>query len=98
MTLPEAENELARVSLKLGVWNEIPDYEIPAGRVVVQGPEAGEEVDPEKPVDLIISSGPPVYAAEVPFGYTGDGVGGGQYPGANPLSPNEAAIFPPGPL
>ena len=97
MTLPEAENELARVSLKLGAWNEIPDYEIPAGRVVVQGPEAGEEVDPETPVDLIISSGPPVYAPEVPSGNTGDGVGGGQYPGANPLSPNEAAIFPPGP-
>ena len=98
MTLPEAENELAKVSLKLGVWNEIPDYEIPAGRVVVQGPEASEEVDPEAPVDLIISSGPPVYAPEVPSGNTGDGVGGGQYPGANPLSPNEAAIFPPGPL
>jgi archaellum component FlaC len=98
MTLPEAENELAGVGLKLGAWNEIPDYEIPAGRVVVQGPEAGEEVDPETPVDLIISSGPPVYAPEVPAGNTGYGIGRGQYPGANPLPPNEAAIFPPGPL
>ncbi len=98
MTLPEAENELAGVGLKLGAWNEIPDYEIAAGRVVVQGPEAGEEVNPETPVDLITSSGPPVYAPEVPAGNTGDGIGGGQYPGANPLPPNEAAIFPPGPL
>jgi beta-lactam-binding protein with PASTA domain len=96
MTLPEAENELAGVGLKLGAWNEIPDYEIPAGSVVVQGPEAGEEVDPETPVDLIISSAPPVYAPEVPSGNTGDGVGGSQYPGANAPSLNEAVIFPPG--
>jgi excisionase family DNA binding protein len=98
MTLPEAENELAGVGLKLGAWNEIPDYEIPAGSVVVQGPEAGEEVDPETPVDLIVSSAPPVYAPEVPSGNTGDDVGRGQYPGANSPSPNEAVIFPPGPL
>ncbi len=98
LTLPEAENELDGVSLKLGVWDEIPDYEVPAGRVVVQGPEAGEEVDPDTPVDLIISSGPPVYAPEVPSSSTGDGLGSGQYPGVNPLPPNEAAVFPPGPL
>jgi hypothetical protein len=97
MTLSEAENELAGVGLKLGAWNEIPDYEIAAGSVVVQGPEAGEEVNPETPVDLIISSGPPVYAPEVPSGNTGNGVGGGWYPGADSLSPNAAAIFPPGP-
>ena len=94
MTLPEAEDELAGAGLKLGAWNEIPDYEVPAGRVVVQGPEAGEEVDPDTPVDLIVSAGPPVYGPEVPVG----GVGNGQYPGVNPLPPNEAAVFPPGPL
>jgi excisionase family DNA binding protein len=97
MTLPEAENELARAGLKLGVWNEIPDYEVSVGRVVVQGPEAGERVDPDTPVDLIVSAGPLVYGPEVPGGNTGDGVGTGQYPGVNPLPPNEAAIFPPGP-
>ena len=94
MTLPEAEDELAGAGLELGAWNEIPDYEIPAGRVVVQGPEAGEDVDPDTPVDLIISSGPPVYAPEVPAG----GVGTGQYPSANSLPPSEAAVFSPGPL
>lgn len=97
MTLPEAENELAEAGLKLGVWNEIPDYEVSVGRVVVQGPEAGERVDPDTPVDLIVSAGPLVYGPEVPGGNTGDGVGTGQYPGVNPLPPDEAAIFPPGP-
>jgi excisionase family DNA binding protein len=98
MTLPEAENELAGVGLKLGARDEILDYEVPAGRVVVQGPEAGEEVNPETSVDLITSSGPPAYAPELPSGNTGDGLGSGQYPGVNPSFPNEAAVFPPGPL
>ncbi|MDQ3302846.1 MAG: PASTA domain-containing protein, partial [Actinomycetota bacterium] len=98
MTFPEAEDELAGAGLKLGAWNEIPDYEVPAGRVVVQGPEAGEEVDPDTPVDLIVSAGPPVYGPEVPVDGVGGGVGNGQYPGVNPLPPNEAAVFPPGPL
>jgi hypothetical protein len=98
MTLPEAEDELAGAGLKLGAWNEIPDYEVPVGTVVVQGPEAGEGVEPDTPVDLIISAGPPVYGPDVPAGSTGDGVGTGQYPSVNPLPPNEAAVFPPGPL
>jgi excisionase family DNA binding protein len=97
MTLPEADDELAGAGLKLGAWNEIPDYEVPVGTVVVQGPEAGKGVDPDTPVDLIVSAGPPVYGLEVPAGKTGDGVGTGQYPGVNPLPPNEAAVFPPGP-
>jgi len=98
MTLPEAEDEIAGAGLELGAWNEIPEYEVPAGRVVVQGPEAGEEVDPDTPVDLIVSAGPPVYGPEVPVDGVGGGVGNGQYPGVNPLPPNEAAVFPPGPL
>lgn len=98
MTLPEAEDELAGAGLKLGAWNEIPDYEVPVGTVVVQGPEAGEGVEPDTPVDLIVSAGPPVYGLEVPGGNTGDGVGTGQYPGVSPLPPNEAVAFPPGPL
>ncbi len=98
MTLPEAEDEIAGAGLELGAWNEIPEYEVPAGRVVVQGPEAGEEVDPDTPVDLIVSAGPPVYAPEVPVDGVGGGVGNGQYPGVNPLPPNEAAVFPSGPL
>ena len=96
MTLPEAEDELAGAGLKLGAWNEIPDYEVPVGTVVVQGPEAGEGVEPDTPVDLIVSAGSPVYGLEVPAGNTGDGVGTGQYPGVNPLPPNETAGFPPG--
>jgi excisionase family DNA binding protein len=96
-TIPEAEDELAGAGLKLGAWNEIPDYEVPVGTVVVQGPEAGEGVDPDTPVDLIVSAGPPVYGLEVPAGNTGNGVGTGQYPSVNPLPPNEAADFPPGP-
>lgn len=98
MTLSEAENQLAEAGLKLGAWNEITDYEVPAGRVVVQGPEAGEGVDPDTPVDLIVSAGPPAYAPEVPAGNTGGSLETGQYPGVNPLPPNEAAVFPPGPL
>jgi excisionase family DNA binding protein len=98
MTLLEAENELADVGLKLGAWNEVPDYEVPVGRVVVQDPEAGEEVDPETPVDLIISSGPPAYAPELPFGNTGDGLGSGQYPVVNPSTSNGAAVLPPVPF
>ena len=98
MTLPEAEDELAGAGLKLGAWNEIPDYEVPVGTVVVQGPEAGEGVEPDTPVDLIVSAGPPVYGLEVPGRNTGDGVGTGQYPGVSPLPPNEAVAFPLGPL
>jgi excisionase family DNA binding protein len=98
MTLPEAEDELAGAGLKLGAWNEIPDYEVPVGTVVVQGPEAGEGAEPDTPVDLIVSAGPPVYGLEVLGGNTGDGVGTGQYPGVSPLPPHEAAAFPPGPL
>jgi excisionase family DNA binding protein len=98
MTLPEAEDELAGAGLKLGAWNEIPDYEVPVGTVVVQGPEAGEGVEPDTPVDLIVSAGPPVYGLEVLGRNTGDGVGTGQYPGVSPLPPNEAVAFPPGPL
>jgi hypothetical protein len=98
MTLPEVEDELAGAGLELGAWNEIPDYDVPAGRVIVQGPEAGKEVAPDTPVDLIISAGLPVYAPEVPAGGVGGGAGTGQYPGANSLPPNEAAVFPPGPL
>lgn len=94
VTLPEAEQEIAGAGLQFGAWDEIPDYEIPAGRVVAQGPEAGEEVDPDTPVDLIISSGPPAYVPEVPAG----GPETGQYPGVNTLPPNEAQVFPPGPL
>jgi excisionase family DNA binding protein len=96
MTLLEVEDELAGVGLKLGAWNEIPDYEVPVGTVVVQGPEAGEGVEPDTLVDLIVSAGPPVYGLEVPGGNTGDGVGTGQYPGVNPLPPNETVSFPPG--
>ncbi len=96
MTLPEAEDELAGVGLKLGAWNEIPDLEVPVGTVVVQGPEAGEGVEPATLVDLIVSAGPPVYGLEVPGGNTGEGVGTGQYPGVNPLPPNETVSFPPG--
>jgi hypothetical protein len=98
MTLLEAEDELAEAGLKLGAWNEIPDYEVPVGRVVVQGPEAGEGVDSDTPVDLIVSAGPPVYGLEVPAGNIGGGAGTGQYPGVNSLPPDEGVVFPPGPL
>ena len=87
MALPEAEDELAEAGLKLGAWNEIPDYEVPVGRVVVQGPPASEEVDTETPVDLIVSSGPPVYQPEVPVSNIGDGAGTNQFTGGEVLPP-----------
>jgi excisionase family DNA binding protein len=87
MALPEAEDELAEAGLKLGAWNEIPNYEVPVGRVVVQGPQASEEVDPETPVDVIVSSGPPLYQPEVPVSNIDEGVGTNQFAGGGTIPP-----------
>jgi hypothetical protein len=87
MALPEAEDELAEAGLKLGAWNEIPNYEVPVGRVVVQGPQAREEVDPDTPVDVIVSSGPPLYQPEVPVSNIDEGVGTNQFAGGGTIPP-----------
>ncbi len=98
MTLSEAEGELVEAGLKLGAWSEIQDYEVPVGRVAVQGPEAGAGVDPGTPVDLIVSAGPPVYGPEVLGDNVGNGVGTGQYPGGVPQYPNGGITPLPGPF
>lgn len=87
MALPEAEDELTEAGLKLGAWNEIPDYEVPVGGVVVQGPQASEEVDPDTPVDLIVSSGPPVYQPEVPVSNIDDVAETDQFTGEEVIPP-----------
>jgi excisionase family DNA binding protein len=94
MTLPEAEDKLADAGLKLGAWNEIPTYESSPGRVVTQGPRAGEEADPDSPVDLIVSTAPPAYQPDT----TGGNVGGvDQYPGGVSQPSNQGNI-PPAPF
>jgi hypothetical protein len=93
MTLPDAEDKLADAGLKLGAWNEIPTYESSPGRVVTQGPQAGEEADPDSPVDLIVSAAPPAYQLDT----TGSNTGGAQYPGGV-SQPSNQGNLPPAPF
>jgi beta-lactam-binding protein with PASTA domain len=96
MTLPEAEDKLADAGLKLGAWNEIPTYESSPGRVVTQGPRAGEEADQDSPVDLIVSAAPPAYQPDATGSNTG-GVGVDQYPGGV-FQPSNQGNLPPAPF
>ena len=92
MTLPDAEDKLADAGLKLGAWNEIPTNESSPGRVVTQGPQAGEEADPDSPVDLIVSAAPTVAQPDT----TGSSVVD-QYPGGV-IQPSNQGNLPPAPL
>jgi len=83
LTLPEAEDELAEAGLKLGAWNEIPSYEMPAGRVVAQDPVVGAEVDPGAPVNLAVSSGPATYTSGTTDSNSGETMDAGQLPDGN---------------
>jgi excisionase family DNA binding protein len=96
MTLPDAEDKLADAGLKLGAWNEIPTNESSPGRVVTQGPQAGEEADPDSPVDLIVSAAPPAYQPDTAGSNIG-GPGVGQYPGGV-SQPSNQGNLPPAPF
>lgn len=78
LTFPEAQARLAGAGLEVGNPGEITSYQIPAGEVVAQGPPAYAEVDPDTPINLIVSAGPPVDQPGVPAG--DPGLGAAQYP------------------
>jgi len=94
MTLPDAEDKLADAGLKLGAWNEIPTNESSPGRVVTQGPQAGEEADPDSPVDLIVSAAPPVAQPDT----TDSNVGGVDQSPGGVFQPSNQGNLPPAPF
>ena len=57
--LPEAEEEIGEAGLGLGTVDEISSYAVPAGTVAAQEPAVGVEVDPDAPVNVMVSNGPP---------------------------------------
>ena len=57
--LPKAEEEIGEAGLELGTVNEISSYAVPAGTVAAQEPAVGVEVDPDAPVNVMVSNGPP---------------------------------------
>ena len=57
--LPEAEDEIGEAGLELGTVDEISSYAVPAGTVAAQEPAVGVEVDPDAPVNVMVSNGPP---------------------------------------
>jgi beta-lactam-binding protein with PASTA domain len=54
----EAEITIATTVFTLGTVSEIFNDDIPAGHVISQSPEAGEEAFPQTVIDLIVSLGP----------------------------------------
>ncbi len=57
--LPEAEEEIGEAGLELGTVDEISSYAVPAGTVAAQEPAVGVEVEPDAPVNVMVSNGPP---------------------------------------
>lgn len=99
LSLPEAEARLAEAGFEAGELSEIATYVIPAGQVAVQGPPVGTWTDPDTPINLVVSAGPPVETTGSPAG----GPGVGQYPDEGSLLPAGDAQYPagdvgPGPL
>lgn len=58
ITTDEVESKLASTQLMLGNITEQCDNEIPAGRVINQTPNAGEQLYPGSKVDIVVSLGP----------------------------------------
>lgn len=58
MTTDGAQNALDQAGLVAGTIREMADEEGPAGTVIEQSPEAGEEVEEGSRVDLTVSTGP----------------------------------------
>jgi Helix-turn-helix domain/PASTA domain len=57
--LPEAEEEIGEAGLELGTVDEISSYAVPAGTIAAQEPAVGVEVEPDAPVNVMVSNGPP---------------------------------------
>lgn len=57
--LPTAEEEIGEAGLELGAVDGVSSYAVPADTVAAQEPAVGVEVDPDTPVNLVVSSGPP---------------------------------------
>ena len=57
--LPEAEEAIGEAGLELGTIDEISSYAVPAGTVAAQEPAVGVEVDPDAPVNVMVSNGSP---------------------------------------
>ncbi len=56
----DAPAELGRAGLSLGKVSVASSNEFPAGRIISTSPEPGTEVEPDRPVDIVVSSGPKV--------------------------------------
>ena len=59
MSAADAAAELNRVGLVVGTSNSQPSVDVPIGAVISQNPPAGDKVDKDTAVDLVISSGSP---------------------------------------
>ena len=59
LALPEAEEKIGEAGLELGTVDEISSYAVPAGTLAAQEPAVGVEVDPDAPVNVMVSNGPP---------------------------------------
>jgi len=56
----DAPAELARAGLSPGKVSLASSNELPAGRIISTNPEPGTELEPGRPVDLVVSSGPKI--------------------------------------
>jgi len=56
-TIEDARLELQTAGLSLGGIREQPSDEFDEGQIIRQNPEAGDEVNPEAEVDVVVSSG-----------------------------------------
>ena len=61
-TLSDATVALRARHLQLVVSERDPNDQIPADTITTQNPQPGTNVDPDSPVDVVVSSGPPVVA------------------------------------
>jgi beta-lactam-binding protein with PASTA domain len=71
LTFLEAEAQLAEAGLEIGELGEEISFEIPEGKVILQEPLAGAEVEPGAQLNLVVSAGPPKIAAGPPTGDAG---------------------------
>jgi len=59
LTVDEAGKALREYELTVGTVTTEPSVSVPAGRIIRQSPDIGEQVKKGEPVDVVISSGPP---------------------------------------
>ncbi|MCA1728368.1 MAG: helix-turn-helix domain-containing protein [Actinobacteria bacterium] len=94
LALPEAEARLAEAGLEIGDLSETTSYMTPAREVVAQGQQAGAQADPDAPIDLVVSAGPPANQTGVPGGDMNAGFS--QYSIHDVSLPVGDAQYPPG--